>query len=131
MKVTIEKKDVSEAVEDSDLIIAQSLPKGTKVKSGDSIILYVPNLLETIPDMVKEGWTQDEADAFCVKYGLTMKIKTQETTIYDEGVVIAQSLRAGSTITKGSTLTVTIATKPKETPTPKPTVTPEPSQDTE
>ena len=131
MKVTIEKKDVSEAVEDSDLIIAQSLPKGTKVKSGDSIILYVPNLLETIPDMVKEGWTQDEADAFCVKYGLTMKVKTQETTIYDEGVVISQSLRAGSTITKGSTLTVTIATKPKETPTPKPTVTPEPSQDTE
>ncbi len=131
MKVTIEKKDVSEAVDDSDLIIAQSLPKGTKVKSGDSIILYVPNLLETIPDMVKEGWTQDEADAFCVKYGLTMKIKTQETTIYDEGVVISQSLRAGSTITKGSTLTVTIATKPKETPTPKPTVTPEPSQDTE
>ena len=131
MKVTIEKKDVSEAVDDSDLIIAQSLPKGTKVKSGDSIILYVPNLLETIPDMVKEGWTQDEADAFCVKYGLTMKIKTQETTIYDEGVVIAQSLRAGSTITKGSTLTVTIATKPKETPTPKPTITPEPSKDTE
>ncbi len=128
LKVTIEKKDVSEAVEDSQLIIAQSLPKGTKVKSGDSITLYVPNLLDTIPDMVKEGWSRDEADAFCVKYGLNFKVKTQETTIYDEGTVISQSLRAGSTITKGSTLTVTIATKPKETPTPEPSPTPTPTE---
>ncbi len=124
LKVTIEKKDVSEAVEDSDLIIAQSLPKGTKVKSGDSITLYVPNQLEIVPDMVKEKWTQDEADAFCVKYGINFKVKNQETTIFNEGTVIAQSLRAGSTITKGSTLTVTIAIKPKATPTPTPTPTP-------
>lgn len=127
MKVTIEKKDVNEAAEDTDLIIAQSLPKGSKVKAGDSIILYVPNQLDTMPDMVKEGWSQDEADAFCVKYGLNFKVKTQETTIYDEGTVIAQSLRAGRSITKGSTLTVTIATKPKAPPTPSPSPSPSPS----
>ena len=133
LQVTVEKKDVSEAPEDTDLIIAQSLPAGTKVKTGDSITLYVPNVLETMPDMVKEGWTKDEADAFCVKYGLKMNTKNQETTIYDEGVVIGQSLRAGSTITKGSTLTVTIATKPKETPKPTPSTspTPSPTEDTE
>ena len=126
LKVTIEKKDVSKPVEDSELIIEQSLPKGTKVKAGDSITLFVPNVLETMPNFY--GKHKDEVYAFCKQYGLTCKEKSEESAINAEDTVIGQSLSAGSTIIKGSTLTITVAVKPKETPKPTTTPTPEPSE---
>ena len=119
------KKEVDEAVEDTNLIIEQSLPEGTKVKKGDSIILYIPNLIEQFPDMVKEGWSQDDADAFAKKYGLNLNVKTEATTLYAEGKIIDQSRAPGTSIVKGSNLTITVAVKPKESP--KPTTSPSPS----
>ena len=134
--VTVEKKDVEEAVEDTSLIIEQSLPEGTKVKKGDSLIIYIPNLLEQFPDMVKEGWSQDDADAFAKKYGLNLNVKTEATTLYEEGKIIDQSRAPGTSIVKGSNLTITVAIKPKETtenkdsskPSPSPTTSPTPTQ---
>ena len=133
--VTVEKKDVEEAVEDTSLIIEQSLPEGTKVKKGDSLIIYIPNLLEQFPDMVKEGWSQDDADAFAKKYGLNLNVKTEATTLYEEGKIIDQSRAPGTSIVKGSNLTITVAIKPKETtenkdsskPSPSPTTSPTPT----
>ena len=133
--VTVEKKEVEEAVEDTSLIIEQSLPEGTKVKKGDTIILYIPNLIEQFPDMVKEGWSQDDADAFAKKYGLNLNVKTEATTLYEEGKIIDQSRAPGTSIVKGSNLTITVAIKPKETtenkdsskPSPSPTTSPTPT----
>ena len=133
--VTVEKKEVEEAVEDTSLIIEQSLPEGTKVKKGDTIILYIPNLIEQFPDMVKEGWSQDDADAFAKKYGLNLNVKTEATTLYEEGKIIDQSRAPGTSIVKGSNLTITVAIKPKETtenkdsskPSPSPTSSPTPT----
>ncbi len=66
LKVTIEKKDVSDKKYDDDqAIIAQSLAKGSEVKKGDSITLYIQNLVEKFPDMVSEGYSIDDATAFC------------------------------------------------------------------
>ena len=125
LEVTIEKKDVTTAVDDPDAIIEQSLPAGTKVKKGDKITLYVANQVDTFPNM--QGWTRDEVDAFCTKYELKCKYVEEENTTYDEGVIYEQSIRAGSSITKGTNLTLTVAVKPKAKPTPSttPTTTPE------
>lgn len=112
--VTIEKKDVRDGDYEEDTIIGQSLAKGSEVKKGDSITLYIPNLIETFPDMVGEGYTYDEAVAFCKKYGLTIKANYVETSAYEEGKVISQSLRKGSDVVEGSTLTVDVAAKPTE-----------------
>ena len=125
LEVTIEKKDVTTAVEDPDAIIEQSLPAGTKVKKGDKITLYVANQVDTFPNM--QGWTRDEVDAFCTKYELKCKYVEEENTTYEEGTIYEQSIRAGSSITKGTNLTLTVAVKPKVKPTPStsPTTTPE------
>ena len=125
LEVTIEKKDVTTAVEDPNAIIEQSIPAGTKVKKGDKITLYVANQVDTFPNM--QGWTRDEVDAFCTKYELKCKYVEEENTTYDEGVIYEQSIRAGSSITKGTNLTLTVAVKPKAKPTPSttPTTTPE------
>lgn len=120
MDVTVEKRDVdaSDREYGEQEIIGQSLAAGSKVKEGDSIILYIPNIVDTFPDMAGLGWGLADAEAFCDKYGLTISVEYQETTAYEEGKIIDQSRAAGSPIVKGQTLTVTIAQKPKQTTTP-------------
>ena len=115
--VTIEKKepeDQNKEYEDENEIIGQSSPKGTKVKKGDTLILYIPNIVDEFPDMAGEGWNLSDAQTFCDKYGLILEKTEQETTAYPEGTIISQSRTAGTTIVKGTTLRVTVAVKPKE-----------------
>ena len=76
LEVKIEKKDV-ESTEDYDEqeIIGQSIPEVTQVGKGDEIILYIPNIVEGYPDMVGDGWTLADVEAFCQKYGVELKIR--------------------------------------------------------
>ena len=87
-----------------------------EVKKGDSLVLYVPNIVEKIPDMVEEKWSLSDVEAFCNKYGLNLETKGEETTAYSEGTIISQNLPKGREITKGMTLRVTVAIKPKAKP---------------
>ena len=117
LEVTVEKKtpeDVDKKDYNEQEIIGQSLAAGSEVKSGDKITLYIPDIEEEYPDMNAEGWSKEDAEAFCDKYGITLKVVEQETTQYTEGKIIGQSRAAGSPIAKGSTLTITIAKKPTE-----------------
>ena len=114
LKVTIEKKEPSEEdkKKDEDVIIGQSLEPGTKVKKGEQLILYVPDIVDEFPDMAAEGWNLSDVETFCNEYGLILEKTEQETTAYAEGTVISQSRTVGTKIVKGTTLKVTIAKKP-------------------
>lgn len=129
LKVTIEKKDASEddSKKEEDTIIGQSLEPGSKVKTGDQLILYTPDIYDKFPDMAAEGWSLSDVESFCSEYGLVLEKIEQETTAYTEGRVISQSRTAGTKIVKGTTLRVTVAIKPKA----KPTPTPEPESNNE
>ncbi len=118
LEVKVEKK---EPPEDFDLdlenagqqIIGQSLAKGSEVKKGDQIILYIPDITDTFPDMNELGWSVEDAEAFCAKYDLQISVSEEETTSYEEGKIISQSRAAGSPIVKGMTLKIIVAKKPK------------------
>jgi len=116
--VTIEKKEPedNEKDYDDDEIIGQSLQAGSEVKAGDKLIIYTPDVVDTFPDMVEEGWSVSDVEAFCNKYELILEKVEQETSAYSEGTVIGQSRTMGSTIIKGTTLRITVAVKPKEKP---------------
>ena len=116
LKVRVEKKEVPDHSKDYDEqeIIGQSLAAGSEVKSGDSIVLYIPDIVDTFPDMNENGWSAEDAQAFCNKYGLILNVKEQETSAYAEGKIISQSRGAGSPIVKGQVLTVTVAVAPKK-----------------
>ena len=87
--VTIEKKDPEDTQKeyDDDEIIGQSKEKGTKVKKGDTLTLYTPNVVDEFPDMAGEGWSLGDAQTFCDKYGLTLEKTEQETSAYNPGVI--------------------------------------------
>lgn len=119
LNVTVEKKDVTEGDYDEQEIIGQSLAAGSEVKKGDSITLYIPNLIEVFPDMVAEGYSVDDAEAFCKKYNLTLKKNLVETNAYTAGRVISQSRISGSEIIEGTNLTIDVASTPTKKEEPK------------
>ena len=90
-------------------IIDQSIKTGTVVAKGDSIILYIPNIVDTYPNMVDEGWTVEEVQTFCDKYGVTLKIDYKETDEYQEDTLISQSRSPKTPIVEGSTLKIVVA----------------------
>ncbi len=114
LAVTIEKKDVENSEYDDQEIIEQSIKPKTKVKEGDAITLYIPNLIDKFPDMVASGYSYDDVVAFCKKYNLELKVNYVETDQYAEGKVISQSRVAGTEIVKETTLTIEVAKKPVE-----------------
>ena len=114
LKVSVEKKEPenNDKEYDEQEIIGQSLAEGSEVKNGDSITLYIANIVDVFPDMNALGWNLEDAEAFCEKYGLTITSVEEETDFYEEGKVIDQSRAPGSPITRGKNLEVTIAKKP-------------------
>lgn len=117
LKVTIEKKDVEDKEkykDKTDIIIGQSPAKGTKLIEGDNVTLYIPNIVEGYPDMVKEEWTVDDAKLFEEEYGIILDITYVETKDHKPGTVIEQKRQPGSVIIKGATLKISVAIEPKE-----------------
>ena len=116
LEVTVEKKEPVDNTKqyDEQEIIGQSLAAGSEVREGDAIILYIPDIVDSFPDMNAEGWSLSDAEAFCKKYGIIIKINYIETDKYVEGKIISQSRAVGSPIASGTTLTIDVAKKPTE-----------------
>ena len=116
LDVKIEKKDVDSSGNYGEQeIIDQSLKPGTVVGKGDSITLYIPNVLEGYPDMVDEGWSVNDVEQFCAKYELSCDIQYIETSGYEEGTLYYQSRSPKTPIAKTSykyDLVVKFAKKP-------------------
>ena len=114
LEVEVEKKEPADNTKDYDEqeVIGQSLAAGSEVKEGDKVILYIPDITDEFPNMNELGWSLADAEAFCTKYGIIIKVKYVETDKYTEGKIISQSRAAGSPVARGTTLTVEIAKKP-------------------
>ena len=115
LNVTVEKKEPTDSDKEYDEqeIIGQSLAAGSEVKKGDSIILYIPDIVDKFPDMVSDGWSIEDVEAFCDKYNLVLEKNYQASTKDAPGKIIDQSRAPGSPIYEGRTLKVTIATEPE------------------
>lgn len=117
--VAIEKKEVEDKKNSKENIIVDQMPKaGTEVKKGDSIILYVPDIITEYPDFVADKWSYNDIEAFCNEYGLTLNTEYKESINHVAGTVIKQSRPAGSKVTTGVTITITIAKQPTPVTTP-------------
>ena len=120
IKVTVEKKDVDnpDDYKGKENQIIDQYPKYNKdeelkLEEGDSITLYIPNIVDVYPDMVAEKWSLEDAQAFADEYGITLDI-TEEESEEEPGTIIAQGRPAGDTIIKGITLKVTVAISKSE-----------------
>lgn len=128
LEVKIEKKDVDMEEKDwkEQEIVAQDLPKDTEVQEGDKITLFIPNIVEVYPDMVEEGWTVEDVQAFCNQYNIKLTINYVKTSEKESGTLLSQSRTAKTPIINGSTLKIEVAEESNEE-TPDPTTSPSPS----
>jgi len=118
INVLIEKKaveDIEEYEGKEDLIIDQSpsfdaeAEEKVKLEEGDTVTIYIPDVAETYPDMVTEGWTLTEAEAFAKEYGITLDIEYVEIEDVEPDTIIYQSRGIGDRIVQGITLRIKVA----------------------
>lgn len=117
INVIVEKKDIENQEEyknKEDIIIDQE-PKYDEtndkklIEEGDTITLYIPNIVNEYPDMVNEGWTLSDAIAFAEEYKLKITvydstqnlIPTEEYETYSNTKIIYQDKPVGYTIIEG------------------------------
>ena len=112
--VTIQKKDLGDGKKYPDEeIVDQSLGKGTELKKGESIILYISANETKFPNFVSEGYSLDDVKAFCDENELSCSYTEDETDSVQAGKITYQSRKEGTVVAKGSNLTVKYAVKPK------------------
>ena len=123
INVIIEKKDVDEPnkyKEKEDIIIEQkpafNKEQKTLIEKGDTITLYIPNIVDSYPDMVSEAWSLSDVIAFADEYKINLTVQdSTNATIpatdyanFTDSVIIHQSLPSGYTILEGVTFKVKI-----------------------
>lgn len=90
-------------------VIEQSVKANEEIDAGETITLKVSKGIEkvTVPDL--NGKTEAEAKKAIKDAGLKLKtVATTEDTTKDDGVVVKQSLEAGTEVEKDSAITITI-----------------------
>lgn len=110
----IDKKDVddkSKYIGKENLIIDQSTKSGSYLLKGDSITLFIPNIVKSYPDFVKESWTIGEVQSFCDEYGIKLTVEEKEVSDSESGVILSQSKTAGSDISINATLKIVVSKK--------------------
>lgn len=110
--VLVERKevdDVNKYKDKAEIIIEQSPEVGTKLVKGDTVTLYIPDIVEVYPDMALENWSLADAEAFAEKYDITLNIEYTLTNDVAEGMIMYQYRPAGSTIIKGTTLKIKVS----------------------
>lgn len=110
--VILEKKDVNN-VTDASVILDQSVKAGEKVSKGDTVTLYIPNITAKYPDFTSGDYTKEQIEAFCTQNNITCKFNevSEATGNYKSGDIIKQSRPAGTQVTSGASLTITIYVK--------------------
>ncbi len=123
INVLIEKKDVEdkEKYKDKENIIIEQKPaynaeEKTEITKGDTITLYIPNIVDEYPDIVGEGWSLAETISFIKEYKINLSVQDKDgKTIpedkysdFSSALVIFQSRPAKDAIIEGVTLKVKI-----------------------
>ena len=101
-------------VEDSSKVEVGEIIKtepaaGEKVKAGDTITIYIPDISNTYPDFTSGDYSLSDIEAFCEKYGLNLQTEYIQTSEYEPGSIIKQNKTAGTDIIRGMTIKITIA----------------------
>ena len=109
ISVLIEKKEVDDKDITDGNIIGQDVKAGEKLSAGDTITLYIPNVVTKDPDFTDGSYTIDDVQKFCDQYGVKLKIIYDSTSSYNAGTIFQQSRDKGYTVTEGTTFTITVA----------------------
>ena len=117
--VLVETEKVDEKAKAKEETVLRTEPAaGESSKLGNPIKIIIPEVEYKYPDFTS-GYTITKVEDFCREHELKLEIKYEETSKYSEGSIIRQSRSAGSVVTPGASLSITIAKKPAPEPEPE------------
>ena len=90
-------------------IIKTEPEAGTKLKEGDTVILYIPDQTSAYPDFKTGEWSLAEISSWCEKYGVELVQVYNPTNEYTPGTIYDQSVVPGTNVMNGQKLTIYIA----------------------
>ncbi len=97
---------------EKDQIIKTSIEEGTNINLNDTIIVYVSKgTAVTVPDFKNK--TKSAVQSECNNLGITCTFNEEYNTKITSGKVISQNIAAGTQISKGDNIVITIATNKK------------------
>ena len=109
--VLVDKKEISEDDKDKvkeNIILDQKPASGTHVVEGDTVTLYIPDIVTEYPDFVAEGWSLSDIETFCKEYNVPLVTEYIESD-QKAGTILKQSRAKGSKVMANITLKITIA----------------------
>ena len=105
---------IEEEVEDTSTytegqIIRQEPVAGERLIVGGKVTLYIPDMAAAYPDFTTGDYSLVDIEAFAAKYNLNLKVEYKQTDLYEQGSIIDQTPKAGTTIINGMSLKIVIA----------------------
>jgi serine/threonine-protein kinase len=97
-------------------------PAGSEVDVGSSVVLVASSGTIEVPNV--EGLPESEATAILSQTGFQVLVNDEESATDDPGTVLFQAPAAGTQVSVGSRVAITVAVEPAPQPTPEPTATP-------
>ncbi len=116
--VIVERKEVEEDSEteyEEGKIIEQSVKAGERLSEGDTITLYIPDIVTLYPDFTNGDYTTEDVQDFADTYELDFKIEYVPTDEYEPGTIYYQSRPEGYRIVSGQRFIIRVAQVLEET----------------
>lgn len=96
-------------------IVSQTPKKGSKVQRGKTITVNISSGKKNdekgvVPSLVNKKYTsREDINAILQEYGYTLGSVTEEESDVEEGVIISQNPKAGSTAKSGSSIDIVVS----------------------
>lgn len=112
-KLNLNTKEKDKIIDDetkNNIVISQNKKAGSKLKSGDTITLTVGKIDNTYKIENYVGKNINDVTQKLKINGINYSI-TYENSDKNDGVIINQSIKSGTTVDKGSTIVLTVSKK--------------------
>ncbi len=110
--VVVERRAVEEGTEteyEDGKIIDQSAKEGEKLSKGDTITLFIPDIISTYPDFTSGDYTIEDVEDFADMYELDLNIEYVPNDDYNPGTIYYQSRPEGYRIVAGQSFRIRVA----------------------
>lgn len=102
-------EETSQKIEEG-YVISQEVDDDEEVLKGETVKIHVSigTGIKQVTAISVIGKSQDEAKATLTELGLEVNVIEEEDTSKSDGVVLKQSIEAGTVVDEGSTITITV-----------------------
>lgn len=104
-------KEVADNTVQAGDIVSTSIEPGTVVEHGSDVVIEISEGKVDVPDWI--GETKEKVDADANEHNITIQFEEAETDATSPGIVIKQSVKAGSKVGIDETIVITVAKAPE------------------